>query len=213
MGTPRIAVIYYSSTGTIHGLAEAFAEGAADAGADVRLRRVAELAPSAVVDANPGWRGHLDSTAHLDEASHADLVWADGYAFGTPTRFGNVSSQLKQFLDTTSGLWLAGEMANKPVTTFTASMDAHGGQESTQLALHHTMYHWGCLILPPGWVDYEVAHAAGGNPYGISLVQSQAEEDPAYAKAVLAAARWQGGRLARAAGALAGLREPAEVLR
>jgi len=204
MNTPRIAVIYYSATGNIHRLAEAFAHGAADAGADVRLRRVAELAPDTAIDAKPTWRAHLDATAHIPTASLDDLIWANGYAFGTPTRFGNVSSQLKQFFDTTSRLWLAGKLANKPVTGFTGSQDPHGGQESTLLALYNTMYHWGSIILPPGWVDYDIVHAAGGNPYGVSQVETEAG-NPDYVKAVLAAARFQGGRLTEAASALAPL--------
>lgn len=89
MGSPRIAVVYYSATGNVHRLAEAFAEGAADAGAEVRLRRVAELAPDSVVDAKPSWRGHLDATARIELADLDDLRWADGFAFGTPTRFGS----------------------------------------------------------------------------------------------------------------------------
>lgn len=201
----RIAVIYYSSTGNIHRLAKAFADGAADAGADVRLRRVAELAPDAAIDSNPAWRAHLDSTAHIELASHDDLKWANGYAFGTPTRFGNVSSQLKQFLDTAGGLWMAGELANKPATGFTGSADSHGGQESTLLALYNVMYHWGSIILPPGWVDYDIVHAAGGNPYGVSQVEDMVE-NVEYVKAVLEAARFQGGRLAAAATALTALR-------
>ncbi|MFI0485662.1 NAD(P)H:quinone oxidoreductase [Actinomadura sp. 9N215] len=204
MNDARIAVIYYSSTGNIHRLAEAYAKGAADAGAEVRLRKVPELASDAVVDGVPRWRAHLDATEHIASATHDDLTWATGYAFGTPTRFGNISSQLKQFFDTTSPLWLAGEMANKPVTGFTGSQDPHGGQESTLLALYQTMYHWGSVVLPPGWVDYEIAHAAGGNPYGISQVETQAH-DSEYVAAVLAAARHQGGRLAETARALAHL--------
>lgn len=202
----RIAVIYYSSTGNIHRLAEAFADGAADAGAQVRLRRAAELASDAVVDASPEWRTHLDATAHIPEVAHDDLAWADGYAFGTPTRFGNMSSQLRQFLDTTSALWTAGEMAEKPVTGFTGSYEVHGGQESTLLSLYNTMYHWGSVVLPTGYVDYDVSHAAGGNPYGVSQVEERAAEDAAYAKAVLETARTQGARLARAAAALTAMR-------
>src|SRR5690606_13681491 len=99
--------------------AEAFAEGATDNGADVRLRRAAETAPRSAIDAVPAWRAHLDATAHVEEATLDDLRWADGLALGTPTRFGNVSAQLKQFLDSTSSLWLAGDLANKPVTGFT----------------------------------------------------------------------------------------------
>lgn len=208
MSGARIAVVYYSATGNMHRLAEAFAEGAAKAGAQVRLRRVAELAPDEAIEANPAWRAHRDDTVHVQQAGLEDLRWADGIVLGTPTRFGNVSSQLKQFLDTTSSLWLAGELAGKPVTGFTGSMDAHGGQESTLLALYHTVIHWGGVILPPGWVDYDLAHAAGGNPYGISQVESQTD-DPDYVDAVLRAARWQGGRLAETAEALAPLHHAA----
>lgn len=205
MTTPRIAVIYYSSTGNVHRMAEAFAEGATGAGAAVRLRRVGELAPAEAVDANPAWRAHTDATSAITEASLEDLRWADGFAFGTPTRFGNVSSQLKQFLDTTAPLWQAGELANKPVTGFTGSLETHGGQETTLMTLYNTMYHWGAIIVPPGWVDYDLRHAAGGNPYGISQVESLAD-DPGYVKAVLAAARFQGARLADTAAAMTAVR-------
>lgn len=194
----KIAVIYYSSTGNVHRLAEAFAQGAADAGAEVRLRRVAELAPDAAIDSNPRWRAHLEATAHIELATHDDLRWANGYAFGTPTRFGNVSSQLRQFLDTTTALWQAEELANKPATGFTGSHSTHGGQESTLLSLYNTLHHWGSIILPTGYLNYEVAVAAGGNPYGVSQVEELAHDEQ-YVKAVLEAARFQGGRLARAA--------------
>jgi NAD(P)H dehydrogenase (quinone) len=203
----RIAVIHYSSTGTVHRLAEAVADGAADAGAEVRLLRVAELAPDAAVDSNPRWRSHLDATAHLPVAGHDDLRWANGFAFGTPTRFGNVSSQLRQFLDTTAGLWQAGELADKAATGFTASYEEHGGQESTLLSLYNTFFHWGSVVVPTGYVDYDVVNAAGGNPYGTSLVQGRSEGEPEYVEAVLAAARNQGARLASFAGTLAGSRE------
>lgn len=194
----RIAIIYYSSTGHVHGLAQAVADGAADAGAQVRLRRVAELAPDEAVDSNPQWRAHLDATAHVEPATLDDLTWANGYALGTPTRYGNVSAQLRQFLDTTGGLWEAGQLANKPAAAFVSSHFAHGGQESTLLSLYNTLYHWGTVILPTGYVNYDVAAAAGGNPYGISLVEEQAE-DEGYVKAVQEAARHHGGRLAEVA--------------
>ncbi|RKS10052.1 NAD(P)H dehydrogenase (quinone) [Nocardiopsis sp. Huas11] len=203
----RIAVIHYSATGTVHRLAEAVADGAVDAGAEVRLLRVAELAPDEAVDSNPQWRAHLDATAHLPAAGHDDLRWANGYAFGTPTRFGNVSSQLRQFLDTTAGLWQAGELADKAATGFTASYEEHGGQESTLLSLYNTFFHWGSVVVPTGYVDYDVVSAAGGNPYGTSLAQSRAEGDPEHVKRVLAAARYQGARLASFAGALADARQ------
>jgi NAD(P)H dehydrogenase (quinone) len=162
---PRIAVIYYSSTGNVHELAVALAAGAEEAGAQVRLRRVAELAPPEAIDRNPEWRAHADATADLPVATLDDLAWADGFAFGTPTRFGNVASQLKQFIDTTGSLWAQGQLADKPSTAFTSAANAHGGNESTLLALYNTMYHWGTVIVPPGYTD-DVVDAAGGNPYG-----------------------------------------------
>jgi NAD(P)H dehydrogenase (quinone) len=198
----NVAVIYYSSTGNVHALAEALAEGAAESGAEVRLRRVDELAPDAAIDSNPAWRAHVDATAHIPVATHDDLLWADAYAFGTPTRYGNVSSQLKQFIDTTAGLWAAGELADKPVTAFTSAINAHGGNESTLLALYNTMHHWGSVILPPGYTDRAVG-AAGGNPYGTAHA-SGAGLPP---EEVLEAARHQGRRLVRFGLALQGLRD------
>lgn len=191
----NVAVIYYSATGNVHGLAVALAEGAEEAGADVRLRRVAELAPREAIDSNPAWRAHADTSAAIPEATHDDLRWADAYAFGTPTRYGNVSSQLKQFLDTTAGLWATGELADKPVTAFTSAINAHGGNESTLLALYNTMHHWGAIVVAPGYTDRRFS-AAGGNPYGTSHPSSagQPGED------VLASARAQGERLAHIAG-------------
>jgi NAD(P)H dehydrogenase (quinone) len=200
----RIAVIYYSSTGNVYRLAQAFADGAADAGAEVRLRRVSEVAPGAVIDSVPGWRAHLDATAHIELATLDDLAWANGYAFGSPTRFGNVASQLRQFLDTTSGLWQSEALANDPATGFTSSHSTHGGQESTLLSLYNTLYHWGSVIIPTGYLNYDVATAAGGNPYGVSLVEELAE-DESYVKAVLEQARHQGARLVQAAVSLASL--------
>jgi NAD(P)H dehydrogenase (quinone) len=205
----NVAIIYYSSTGNVHALAEAVAEGASDAGGEVRLRRVAELAPDAAIDSNPAWRAHLDATAHIAEATHDDLRWADAYAFGTPARYGNVSSQLKQFLDTTAALWAAGELADKPATAFTSAINRHGGNESTLLALYNSMHHWGAIVVAPGYTD-EAFAAAGGNPYGAAHPSSGgAPGDEA-----LGAAYRQGARLARiAALRRAGDRTPAAAER
>ncbi len=190
----NIAVIYYSSTGTIHALASAIADGARENGANVRLLRVSELAPEAVIDANLAWRAHVDDVAvHVKVATLDDLRWADGYAFGTPTRFGTPAAQLKQFIDTTSGPWQEGVMADKPVTSFTSSANAHGGSESTILALNNVFYHWGSLIIGPGYTD-PVVYGAGGNPYGVSHATGMDATAPG--PEALAAARYQGPRLA-----------------
>ena len=201
----RIAVVYYSSTGSVHALAEAFTDGARAAGAEVRLRRAAELAPGEVVEANPDWRAHADATADIPVATVEDLAWADGFAFGTPTRFGQPASQLKQFLDTTSEAWEAGQLAGKPATGFTSTHERHGGQESTLLALYHTLHHWGSIIVPTGYVDYDLSHAAGGNPYGVSSIAGDGPPD----EHVLALARFQGRRLTHIAAALAPVRSAA----
>ena len=192
--TVKVAVIYYSATGTVHALARAVADGAASAGADVRLRRVAELAPDSAIDQNPQWRRHADATAAIPQASVEDLAWADAYAFGTPTRFGTPAAQLKQFIDQAGGLWREGGLADKPVTAFTSAFNRHGGSEATILSLANVFYHWGALIVPPGYTD-PVVYAAGGNPYGTSSAGGPAGDGPD--DAALEAARYQGRRLAR----------------
>ena len=184
----KMAVVYYSATGSVHALAEALAEGAEKAGAEVRLRRAPELAGEDAIDSNPAWRTYVDATKlQVAEAALEDLEWADCYAFGTPTRFGLPAAQLKQFLDQTGALWQAGAFVGKPVTSFTSSMNAHGGQESTILALNNVFYHWGCLILGPGYSD-PLLLAAGGNPYGASSTSN----DGPPSESVLEAARYQG---------------------
>jgi NAD(P)H dehydrogenase (quinone) len=196
----RVAIIYYSATGSIHALADAVAEGAAKEGADIALRRVPELAPDTAIDQDPEWRAHLNATRDIPEATLDDLTWANAYAFGTPTRFGLPAAQLKQFLDTTGPLWIAGDLSDKPVTTFTSAMNQHGGQESTILALNNTFYHWGCVIIPPGYT-HEVLTAAGGNPYGTCWPSGYDGNKPD--DITLAAARYQGQRLAQFAAKLA----------
>ncbi|MEV1008554.1 NAD(P)H:quinone oxidoreductase [Streptomyces sp. NPDC049881] len=168
MESVNAAIIYYSATGTVHALARAVAEGAEEAGAYVRLRRVAETAPPEAVDARPEWARHVRDTAGVREASLDDLEWADAVLFGTPTRFGSPAGQLRAFLDTAGPLWFQGKLADKVYSAFTASNTAHGGQESTLLALGNTFHHWGGIIVPPGYTD--PVQFESGNPYGTSHV-------------------------------------------
>ncbi len=197
----KVAVIYYSATGTVHALAEALADGADSVGAEVRLRRAAELAPDSTIDRNPRWRQHTDATASVPEAAVDDLAWAHAFAFGTPTRFGAPAAQLKQFIDRTAALWREGVLADKPVTAFTSAFHRHGGNEATILSLGNVFYHWGALIVPPGFTDPAV-YAAGGNPYGTSFVSGPTGDGPD--AAALEAARYQGRRLARITARLRG---------
>ena len=200
----RVAVIYYSATGNVHRLAHALAEGAEAEAVEVRLRHVEELASELLISQNQYWGRHRAEVEDEPVATLDDLEWADGVAFGTPTRFGNVSAQLKQFMDQAGRLWQEGKLADRVGTSFTASMTTHGGQESTILALNNTLYHWGMLILPLGYTVSEV-FAAGGNPYGASFTSGKSVEGPD-AKA-LAAAGYQGQRLARYASVIAAARE------
>ena len=165
---PKVAVIYYSQTGTIHTLAQEYVDGAEKAGAEVRLRRVAELAPQSAIDGNESWKKHLQDTADIPEATADDILWADAVIFGTPTRYGNVSSQLKNYIDALGPQWAQGQLQDKVYSGFTSSSTAHGGQESTLLALYNTIHHFGGFIVSPGYTDpiqFQV-----GNPYGASHV-------------------------------------------
>lgn len=162
----KLAVVYYSATGTLHALAQAAVAAGEQAGAQVRLRKAAELAPPEAIAANPRWQANAAATADIEEASLADLRWADAIMFGAPTRYGLPAAQLKQFIDTTGGLWSKGELVNKVGSSFTATSTAHGGQESTILAINNVFYHWGVVIVPPGYAD--PVQFETGNPYGTS---------------------------------------------
>jgi NAD(P)H dehydrogenase (quinone) len=205
----HILVVYYSATGSVHRLARAVAEGAESAGTEVRLRRVAELAPDEAIASNPAWAAHREETeSAVEVATLADLEWADGYAFGTPTRYGAPAAQLKQFIDSAGSLWQEGKLADKPVTAFVSSAERHGGQESTILSLNNVFYHWGAVIVPLGYTD-DIVYAAGGNPYGTSWpagFPSKAPDD-----VTLDCARFQGVRLARFATLLAAGSTPASA--
>lgn len=195
----KLAVIYYSSTGHVHTLASAIAEGAVEAGAEVRVRRVAETVAFDQIQQNEQWAAHLRSVEEtVPLATHEDLEWADAYAFGTPTRFGTPAAQLKAFIDSTGPLWANGVLASKPVTVFTSAQNPHGGQESTILSLTNVFYHWGSIIVPPGYTS-DVVFASGGNPYGVSLTMNP---DEAQLAAALVTARHQGARVAQIAARL-----------
>ena len=165
----KFAVIYYSSTGTNYQLAQWAVEAAKNLGAaEAKLFKVPELAPEEAISANEDWKKHLDATKDVPTVSLDDLERADAIIFSAPTRYGNLPSQLKQFLDTTGGLWFSGKLANKVVSGMTSASNPHGGQESTLLSLYKTMHHWGAIIAAPGYTDKAI-FAGGGNPYGVSV--------------------------------------------
>lgn len=188
----KIAIVYYSATGTTYKLAKAMEEGAKQAGAEVRILKVRELAPDEAIASNEGWSAHRLETQAIPEATLADLEWADGIIFGTPTRYGLPSAQLKQFIDTTGPLWGAGKLNNKIGSSFTSVATLHGGHESTILAINNIFYSWGCLIVAPSYADPIQFQA--GNPYGASFTSQNGTVAPD--ETALNAARFQGKRVA-----------------
>ncbi|MFE2584099.1 flavodoxin family protein [Streptomyces sp. NPDC059378] len=181
---PRIAIVYFSSSGVISQVAEHLAEGATAQNAEVRVR----------VLGAPG-ENRAPGAGQPVEPTLDDLDWADGLLIGTPTWFGNVAAPLKAFLDTTSPLALHGRLADKPVTGFTSASLPNGGQEAALLALYHTMFHWGSLIVPTGYT-HPVLRRVGGNPYGLSVT---APDSGALTADQIEAARFVGGRIVRMA--------------
>ncbi|MEV8514185.1 NAD(P)H:quinone oxidoreductase [Dactylosporangium sp. NPDC051484] len=162
----NLAVIYYSATGTIAEIAKEMSVAAEKAGAEVRLRKVAELAPQSAVEQNPAWAANVRATVDISLAEPEDVRWADAVIFGSPTRFGNVSAQLKQFMDTLGPLYAQGLLADKVYSGFTSTGTNHGGHESTLIALYNSVHHFGGVIVAPGYTD--PAKFADGNPYGTS---------------------------------------------
>ena len=198
----NVTIVYYSSTGHTWQIARAVEEGARAAGAKTRLRKVRELAGVEAIAAKPAWKEHLEGTRDVPEATLDDLEWADGFVFGTPTRFGLPTAQLKQFIDTLGPLWSQGKLQDKAAAAFTGAGNVHGGQEATLLALHNVFYHWGSIIVPVGYTD-KLLYAAGGNPYGVSFTDGRGKGLP---EEKLAAARFQGQRVSRFASILAAAR-------
>ncbi len=168
MKSIKVGIFYYSSTGNNYQIAKWAEECAKSEGAEVRIRKAPELAPESVIEQNPAWKKHLEETKDVTEVKLDDLDWADVVIFCVPTRYGNVPSQMKQFMDSTGPLWQKGALTNKVATAMTSAMNPHGGQESTLLSLYTSLYHWGMIVITPGYTD-EVTYAAGGNPYGTSV--------------------------------------------
>ncbi len=196
MSTVKLAIVYYSTYGTNHAMAEAAAKAAEEAGAEVRLRKVRETVPADVVKSVEAWYGHAEKTAHIPEATPDDLVWANAFLFSAPTRFGTVASQMRAFIDTLGPVWQQGHLANKAVSAMSSAQNTHGGQESTLVGLYTTFMHWGSIIVAPGYAD-PVIFASGGNPYGATANMNDVND------AVLASVRFQARRLVEFAAKIA----------
>jgi NAD(P)H dehydrogenase (quinone) len=164
----KLAIIYYSATGHGTAMAKRVAAAAESAGAEVRVRHVAETRDPASFAQNPAWTANYEATKDLPAATADDIVWADAVIFGSPTRFGSVASQLREFLDSLGGLWSQGKLADKVYAGFTSSNTLHGGQETTLFTLYATVMHFGGIVVAPGYTD--PCKFVDGNPYGASLV-------------------------------------------
>lgn len=196
MSNVKLAIVYYSSTGTNYQLAKWAEAAGKEAGAEVKVLKVQELASPEIIETNPAWKKHIDETTDVPTATQDDLAWADAIIFSIPTRFGNIPSQMKQFLDTTGGVWSQGKLVNKVVSAMASAGNAHGGQEQTIHALYTSVMHWGALIAAPGYTDDSI-YAAGGNPYGTSVTVGQ---DGKMIEDVEAAVKHQAKRTVQIAG-------------
>lgn len=163
----KLAIIYYSQTGHNFQMAKWAKEEAEKNGAEVRLLKVHEYLDEGGAENNPAWKKYLDDSKDIKEANSDDLIWADAIIFSSPTRFGNISFQLKAFLDAQGGVWAKGLLTNKVISAMTSAQNNNGGEEGTIKAIYTSASHWGAIIVPVGYVNDSI-YAQGGNPYGAS---------------------------------------------
>lgn len=176
----KLSIICYSATG--HGtiMANQLAAAGEAAGAEVRVRHVAETRDPASFAENPAWSANYEATKDLPAATGDDIVWADGVIFGSPTRFGSTAAPFQTFMDSLGGLWAQGKLADKAYAGFTSSQTMHGGQETTLIGLYTSLMHFGGVLVPPGYT--EGLKFVDGNPYGVSHItgpENQNEVDDA----------------------------------
>lgn len=199
MAAARVLVVFYSRDGSTEKMANAIAEGARSEGAEVRLRRVSDIVGPDVMAKVKGWaENSARMTSTYGTPTLEDVEWADAIIFGTPTRFGNASAELKAFIDSLGGLWFQGKLNGKVGSAFTSTASPHGGNESTIISLYNPLAHLGFIIVPTGYVDPVFFKA--GTPYGASHVAGQNAAPPTDDEA--AGARAQGKRVAQVAAAL-----------
>ncbi|PNG27443.1 NAD(P)H:quinone oxidoreductase [Methylocella silvestris] len=197
----KVLVLYYSAYGHIEKMAEAVAEGAREAGAEVDIKRVPELVPLEIAQ-----KSHFKLDQAAPVATIADLEHYDAIIVGTGTRFGRMSSQMANFLDQAGGLWMRGALNGKVGAAFTSSATQHGGQEVTLFSIITNLLHFGLVIVG---LDYGFAgqgrldEITGGSPYGATTIAaSDGSRQPSETE--LAGARYQGRRVAEVAGKLKG---------
>lgn len=200
----KVKVVFYSMYGHIYKMAEAVAEGAREVeGAEVELLQVPELVPEAVLEKS-GAKQAREAFAHITTAKPDDLADADAIIFGIPTRFGNMCSQMRNFLDQTGGLWAQNTFVGKVGSVFSSSNTQHGGQETTIISTHFTLLHLGMVIVGLPYTESRqttMDEITGGSPYGASTIAGDGSRMPSENE--LAMARFQGKHVAAIAKKLA----------
>lgn len=202
--TTNVLIAFYSRNGSTEALAKSIADGARAAGAEVRMRRAREFVGPEVMAQAPGW---TENAARMNAAYEAptadDAVWADAIVFGSPTRFGIITAELKAYIDSLGGLWFQGKLVGKAGAVFCATATTHGGAETTLVSMYAPLAHLGMIIVPNGYGDPIMFQA--GTPYGShTAVDGQHVKAPADND--LAVARYQGGLVTKVAGALKTMR-------
>jgi NAD(P)H:quinone oxidoreductase type IV len=202
--TAKIQVVFYSMYGHVYRMAEAVAEGAREVGAtEVSLWQVSELVPDEILEKS-GAKAARAAFAHVPTAKPAQLTDADAIIFGTPTRFGNMAAQMRNFLDQTGSLWLNGALVGKVGSVFASTATQHGGQETTIVSFHHTLLHQGMIIVGVPYAEQRLLNMGeitGGTPYGATtLAGTDGSRQPS--KNELAIARFQGRHVAQITKAL-----------
>ncbi len=202
----KINIVFYSMYGHIYKMAEAVAEGAREVdGAEVELLQVPELVPEDALEKS-GAKKARAAFAHIPTAKPDDLADADAIIFGTPTRFGNMCAQMRNFLDQTGGLWAKGALIGKVGSVFTSSATQHGGQETTITSFHSTLLHQGMVIVGLPYSEarqFTLEEISGGSPYGASTITA-GDGSRMPSENELAMARFQGRHVATIAKKLAG---------
>jgi len=195
----KIQIVFYSMYGHIYKMAEAVAEGAREIeGVEATLLQVSELMPDEVLEKS-GAKAARQAFAHIPVAKPEQLAEADGIIFGTPTRFGNMCAQMRNFLDQTGGLWMKGALIGKVGSVFTSTATQHGGQETTLTSFHTTLLHHGLIIVGVPYSEARqmtLAEITGGSPYGATTISAgDGSRNPSENE--LAIARFQGRHVAQ----------------
>lgn len=197
----KVLVLYYSNYGHIERMAEAVAEGARSAGADVSIKRVPELVPESVARKSGLKLGQNAAIASVEELPRYDAI-----IFGTPTRYGNMAAQMRNFLDQTGGLWVNGSLVGKVASVFTSTATQHGGQETTILTFWPTLAHLGMIIVGVPYAAQGLTNMkeiTGGSPYGAgTLAASDGSRQPSENE--LEIARFQGRHVSEIAAKVSG---------